>query len=155
MRLGIWKTYGSGGSPALPGPPEPQDFEIQAVSVPSFFAPDLDLGEGRRAVAGHGQLGVAVEHQLDRRAGDLGELGAVDPPAVGAELAAEAAAHVLGDHPHVGGRDAEPLGELRGDPRDRLRRAPGGEVVRLRPVADLAVGLQAVVGHDRHADRSP
>ncbi len=38
-RLGIWKTYGSGGSPALPGPPEPQDFETQAVSVPSFFAP--------------------------------------------------------------------------------------------------------------------
>ncbi len=39
FRLGIWKTYGSGGFPALPGPPDPHDFETQAVSVPSFFAP--------------------------------------------------------------------------------------------------------------------
>src|SRR3954453_1778336 len=39
LRLGIWKTYGSGGLPALPGPPEPQDFDVHAVSVPSFLAP--------------------------------------------------------------------------------------------------------------------
>ena len=112
-----------------------------------LLGPHLDLGERRRAVAGHGQLGVTVEHHLDRRVGQLGELRADDPPAVDVELAAEAAADVVRDHPHVGGRDAEPFGELRGGARDRLRGAPGGEMVGLRPVADLAVGLHAVVGH--------
>ena len=39
FRLGIWKTYGSGGLPEPPSPPEPQDLEIQAVRVPSAAAP--------------------------------------------------------------------------------------------------------------------
>ena len=79
-RLGIWKTYGSGGLPALPEAARAPGLRDPGGERAVLLRADLDLGEGRRAVAGDRQLGVAVEHQLDRRAGDLRELGALDRP---------------------------------------------------------------------------
>ena len=57
-------------------------------------------------------LVLAIEEQFDGGAGLFGELRADDALRIGAELAAEATAHVFRDDADVGLRDVERLGEL-------------------------------------------
>src|SRR2546429_147128 len=56
---------------------------LPAGDGPIFLCADFDLGVSRRAHTGDGQLGSAVEKQLDRLAAALfGKVGALDAPAV-------------------------------------------------------------------------
>ena len=86
----------------------------------------LDGDEGARRVARAQLLLLAVQHQLDGRAGLLRQLAGDHRERAarrrGAELAAEAAAHVLADDAHVLAVDAEGLGETLADREDPLRR---------------------------------
>ncbi len=98
-------------------------------------------------------LFLAIEHQLDRQLRDPGQLGADDALRVGRELAAEAAAHVLGDGVDVGLRDAEALRESLRALNHRLGRDPRGQLVAV-PLADGAVRLEAdVADHVRRVGR--
>src|ERR1700732_1315254 len=72
-----------------------------------LIAGNLDFAVGRRPVTGRRELIGAVEHQLHRRARFLGEFGGDLALDVRAELAAEAAAHVMGDALHFRRRDLE------------------------------------------------
>src|SRR5262249_37481268 len=103
-------------------------------------AGDAHLPGGGRPVAGGGGLGRAIEHQLDGRLGLEGQLGGGDALHVGAELAAEAAAHVVGDALDVDVGDArlEVPGQQVCREEDGLGRAPDGQVVAL-PLGDEAV----------------
>ncbi len=143
--IGDGRIAGAAGTARGPGLRAPGD--DRAVLLRSH----LDLAVRRRPVTSYRDLRPAVQHQLHRRARQLGQLGALDAPAVDAELAAVAAAHVVGHHVDVGGRNTETLGELSGEPGHGLGGAPGVERVGSRPLADLAVGFHAIVGHRRHA----
>ena len=101
----------------------------------------LDLCKRRRPVAGREVLFLAIEHQLDRRVGGLRETRADQALRIGGELAAEAAAHELGDHANVGLRDLEAGGEALARAVHRLRRDPRREVLAV-PFADAAVRLE-------------
>ncbi len=108
----------------------------------------FDLRCRRRPIAGRQMLFLAIEHQLDRRIGRLGELGADQPFGADAQrLAAEAAAHVLADDAHVGLRNAQRAGEVLPRAVDPLRRDPRRQLVAV-PLADRAVRLQADVRDD-------
>ncbi len=87
---------------------------------------------------------LAIEHQLDRRVCGLRQPRAQQSLHVGAELAAEAAAHELRDDAHVGLRDLEPLRESFARAVDRLRRHPRRQVVAV-PLAHAAVCLERCV----------
>jgi hypothetical protein len=119
--------------------------------VPSLLRADLDGHERARGVAGAEVLLVAVEHQLDRRARRLREPAGDDregaPGGRRAELAAEAAAHVLAQHAHVLAVDAERLGDTFAHGEERLRRGVDRELVAF-PGRDDAVRLERRVGVD-------
>ena len=51
-----------------------------------FLSANLDIAVVGRTRAGHHQLFISVQHQLDRVSGDLGELGASHAPSVDVEL---------------------------------------------------------------------
>ena len=126
-----------------------------ALRIPGHHVPvgvggRRDLGVRRGTRAGDADLLVPVEHQLHRAAGVLRELGADDAPAVHAELAAEAAAHVLGLDVDVRGRNADLLAELRSDAGNRLGGGPERDRLFVLPLGDLAVGLEGAVGDLRH-----
>ena len=74
--------------------------------MPSFLPAILTVPKARGPVAAGGDFLVAVEHELDRGAGLAGQLGGGDALDVGAELAAEPAAHVVGDALDLGRRHA-------------------------------------------------
>jgi hypothetical protein len=112
--------------------------------MPSAPTPAFDLRERRRPVAGRQMLFLAVEHHLHGRARLLRELGADDALDVRAELAAEPAAHVLGDDADIRLRNPERLGEAFARAVHGLRRCPRRQVVAL-PLADAAVRLEADV----------
>ena len=73
--------------------------------------PGAHLRKRGRPVAGGEVLFLAIEHQLHRRAGSFRDPRAQQTLDVGTELAPEAAAHVLGDHAHVGLRNLQALRE--------------------------------------------
>ena len=108
-------------------------------------------------------LFLAVEHHLHRGAGLLGELCARHALDVRPELAAEPAAHELGNHADVRLRNAERLGKSFAGAVDGLRRHPGRQVVALplahAPVCferDVGLHLGLVAGLDRlHGLREP
>ena len=86
---------------------------------------------------------LAIEHQLDRCLRRPGQPGADEPLCVGTKLAAETAAHELGDHADVRLRNLQATRETLTRPVDGLRRHPGREVLAV-PFA------QATVGFERH-----
>ena len=99
----------------------------------------LDGRPRRGPAAGDRLLVVALDEELDRALRFAREPRRLDVPAIDLELRAEAAAHVVGLHVHVGGGDLERLGELSGEGRDRLRRGVRGELV-AAPLGDLPCG---------------
>ena len=101
----------------------------------------LDLRPRRRPVARRQVLVLAIEQQLDGGPGLPGELRADDALRVGSELAAEPAAHVLGDDADVGLRDVQRRGKLLARAVDGLRGRPGGQLVAV-PLADTPVRLE-------------
>jgi hypothetical protein len=107
----------------------------------------LHLRERRGPVAGDQVLVLAVEHDLDRRARRLRELRGDHELHVGAELAAEPAAHVVGDHPRVGLRNAETVRDAVARGVDPLRRHVQQQLVAV-PLGNPAVGLERSVGLD-------
>ena len=119
--------------------------------VPSLLPAIFTVPKALGPVAGGGDFLLAVEHELDRGAGAAGQLGGGDALDVRAELAAEAAAHVVGDALHLGRRHAEPAGERRRRPRPCLRGGPDGQPAVRVPLGDQAVRFEALVGDDRHA----
>ena len=90
---------------------------------------------------------LAIEEQLDGDLGFLRELRADEALRVGAELAAEAAAHVLRDDADVGARNLEALREAVLRAVDALRGHPRRQLVAV-PLADAAVRLHAHVRDD-------
>ena len=87
--------YGSGKPAPTPAPPVPHDLGVERGERAVGRDAGLDLRARRRPVARREVLFLAVEHQLHGRARLLRELRADDALRVGAELAAEPAAHVL------------------------------------------------------------
>ena len=125
--------------------------------------PGLDARERRGPIADRQMLFLAIEHHLHRRAGLLGQLRARHALDVGPELAAEPAAHELGNHADVRLRNAERLGESFARAVNGLRRRPGRQVFAL-PLAhaavrferDVRLHLRLVAGLDRlHRLREP
>src|SRR5262249_19056973 len=109
----------AGESAAGPG------FGLPARDGPVFLGADLDLGIRRRPHAGDGQLGGAVEKELDRLAAAfLREIGALDAPAVGGELAAEASADMVHVDLDLGGGQLQGLGYVACHAGDVLRGWP-------------------------------
>ena len=90
---------------------------------------------------------LAIEHQLDRELRLFGQRGADDAGDLCPELAAEPAAHVLRDHPHVRLRDVQAGGQPFARRADALRRDPRRQVVAV-PFADRAVRFEADVRDD-------
>ena len=133
--------YGSGNPDDAPAPPVPQVSASKAVSMPSAETPALIFAyaEGRLPAARCSSRRSSINctgalASFARRAHAM-------PCTSGSELAAEPAAHVLGDHADVGLRDTEAGGEafaravhgLRADPRRQLLAFP---------LADAAVRLE-------------
>ncbi len=111
-----------------------------------LLARDLDLGVGRRTVAGDHLLGGAVEEQFHRTAaGLLRKEGAHLAPGIRRELAAESAANVVLLDVDIGDRHLEVRPQRAGVVRDILRGGPHVDLVAL-PLDDLPMRLQAAVG---------
>ena len=89
-----------------------------------FRASDLDRAVDARPVARGGDLLLAVEHDLDRRAGLLRQLGGRISLGTRVELAAATATHVVSDALHLSRRNPKMLGQATGGPRGRLSRTP-------------------------------
>ena len=107
----------------------------------------LDPCGGGGAIPGRQVLFLAVEHQLDRHAGFLGESRADEPFGAERQLAAEAATHVLTDDPDVGLRNRERAGKVLARRVHALRGDPGRQLLAV-PLADRAVRLHARVRND-------
>src|SRR5690606_15221436 len=127
---------GAAGSPRLA-------VERGEEAVARDASPDLRVRRG--PVARRQVLLAAVEHQVHGRAGLPGQPGAGDALHVRTELAAEAAAHVLGDDADIRLRDAEARRETFGGAVDGLRAHPGRQPVAF-PLAHAAVRLERHVG---------
>ena len=110
---------------------------------------DVDGDERRGRVARAQVLLLAVEHELDRSARGLREAARdhreLAARGRGCELAAETAAHMLGDHADLGARNPEGLGDAFLDREDALGRGVDRELVAV-PLRDHAVGFERRVG---------
>ena len=107
--------------------------------------PDLHGHHRARGVAGAEVLLVTVQHQLHGSARLLGQLAGHDRKRGSRggrrELAAEAPAHVLGDHVDVLAVDAERLGHAIAHGEHSLRGGPDRELIAV-PLGDDAVRLE-------------
>ena len=118
---------------------------------------DGDLLHCGRPVAAVGLFGAAVVDAAHGRAKRAREQRGGVGVCAGAVLGAEAAPHVVLDHPHLRLRHAECLGDVAAHAEDPLRGLPHGELVAI-PLADGAVRLErgvqchlrAVLARDRH-----
>ncbi len=90
-------------------------------------------------------LVLAIQHQLHGSVREFREARADDDLHVAAELAAEAAPHVVRDHAHVALRNLQRVGGPLACRVHGLRRHPRGQLVAV-PFADPAVGFEAGVG---------
>ncbi len=108
----------------------------------------LDFRCRRRPIAGRQMFFLAIEHQLDRSIGRLGQFGAHQ--ALGADaqrLAAETAAHVLAENAHIRLRNAQRAGEILARAVDSLGGNPCRQLVAL-PFAYRAMRFHAGVRDD-------
>src|SRR5262249_31688424 len=118
---------------------------------PVFLSADFDLGVRRGPHAGDGQFGRAIEKELDRLAAALlGELGALDAPAVGGELAAEAPADMVHVDLDLSGGQLPALGDIAAHAGDVLGRRPVLYGV-AAPLHDLAMRLETAMRDDRNS----
>ena len=99
----------------------------------------------RRTVPGDQVLGLAVEHDLDRRVRRFRELRGDEDLHVLSELAPESTAHVIGNHAHVRLRHLQRVREAFTRRIDPLGRHPRRQLVAV-PLAEAAVRLEAGVG---------
>ena len=105
------------------------------------------LRESGRPIARGEMLFLAIEHQLHRRIRGFCKPRAQQALHVGPELAAEPAAHELGDHAHVGLRNLEALREALARAVHRLCRHPRGEILAV-PLAHATVRFERGMGLD-------
>ena len=96
---------------------------------------DRDFGEPARTGSPDLQLGGPVEHQPDRFAGLLGQLGTGHTPFIGRELRPEPATDVVAGDRDVAGVDSQRAGELAAGARDVLGREGDIELVLTIPLA--------------------
>src|SRR3989454_72052 len=145
-----------GRSPARPHPSGPPGLRLPRRQRAVFLRCHSYLGKQRRAGAGHQQLGIALEQKLHRLPGGPRELGHLNSPAVGRELASKTSPDVIANHVHVAVRDVDPLaaqriGELLRHAGDVLSRSPDFQMLVVGPLRHLAVRFEATMGNHRNA----
>ncbi len=133
--------------PTTPNGPEFVLRSSQAVieAVPERPAPNVDHRRGPEVALA--ELLVAAPAHLDRAARGAGQPGRLDRD-LATVLAAEPAAGVRHDHPHVRLGDAKRRGELAAHAEGHLRATPHGQPTRL-PLRKRNPGLEGNVGDVR------
>ena len=111
---------------------------------------EFELLDGGGAVADGEALVEAREHDLDGRAGGLGELGGQLVVIARAEFRAETAAHVIADYFDVGLRKVEETGQAFPHAEDALGGGPRLDLVALDGDG-AAVGFERMMKLDRRA----
>src|SRR5262249_2853437 len=92
---------------------------------------------------------LAIEHDLDWRAGPPREIRRGEAPDARAELAAKPSAHVVCDALDLGRRNSESPRECAGYGDCRLRGAPDGQPAVVIPLRHQSVGFGALMRDDR------
>ena len=106
-----------------------------------FLRTELEFLDAVRAVADAQKFQFAIEHQLDRRFGCLGQTGGNGAVTAGLQLAAKGRAHVLANHPHFVRRHVQKFGNALANPVHRLGGIVKDQLVAF-PHRDAAVGFQ-------------